>query len=248
MLLQGNDSQHHYQGDAVGDQLQEADVVQPLAGSAQEGAAVPLLVLGRAKLDAPLGQPRRKIQDDAHLGDLRGLETDGAQLDPTRRAAAGFADAGDEHQQHQHHRPGQHKDGHPAELLVVDLGDDEHGHHAHQREPELTVEVVQGVSPGVGDLGGQIIHGGGEGGGQQHDQPQSRQQHHQRQEGQVDGPPGQLLLDGQISFGFSGHGTRPFRRIKVRSTSFPPAAKTAFAPLLLLSPQSQKAALRGPRF
>ena len=41
--------------------------------------------------------------------------------------------------------------------------------------------------------------------------------------------------------------TRGFRRSKVRLATFPPMAKTAPAPLLLLSPQSQRAALRGTR-
>jgi len=40
---------------------------------------------------------------------------------------------------------------------------------------------------------------------------QIEQQQHQHQEGQVQGPPGQLLLHSQISFWLSGHGAPPLR-------------------------------------
>jgi hypothetical protein len=90
-------------------------------------------------------------------------------------------------------------------VLVVDFGDDEHGEHAQQRKSKLPLEKVQRVSLGV-DGGVQVIHGRGIGGGQHHDEPHGGEQHHQRQKGQVDGPPGQLLLDGQIPLCFSGHG------------------------------------------
>ena len=52
----------------------------------------------------------------------------------------------------------------------------------------------------------------------------------------------------QFNVQVAAHGGASFRRRKVRSASFPPAAKTPFASPRLLSPQSQKAALQGPLY
>ena len=196
--------QHHHQNNPVGHQLQQADSVQHRADPTGQGALAPLF--GRSQLAAPLGQPGGEVENYPHLGHLGGLKADAEQVDPPAHiAVAGGAAQGGEHQSQQHDGAPQGKHRHPAELLIVDFGNHEHGHHAQHRKAKLPLEIVQRVPLGV-HRRVKVVHGGGVGGGQHHDQADGGEQHHQGQEGQVDGPPGQLLFNGQVAFCFFPHG------------------------------------------
>ena len=151
----------------------------------------------------PLGQARRKIEDDAQLRHLRGLELGQAgQLDPAVGAAGGDADVGHLHQNQQHEGGGQHEDGHPSEILVVELGGQVHDDHPRRGKNGLPLDVPGGVVVGHR----LVVIGRGVGGGEHHDEADAGKQQHQHQEGQVQRPPGQLLFHRQVALGFGRHG------------------------------------------
>ena len=141
----------------------------------------------------PLTQAGGEKEHHAHLGHLRGLEAQRAQLQPAGGLVAGAADHQHRHQQQDGR---QHDKGrNPPQPLVVEFGGHIHDDQPHHREGGLALEIEGGVV--VGDLLHRRSIGGG---GQQHDQPDAQQQQHQGQEGQIHRPPGQLLLPGQIPF------------------------------------------------
>ena len=140
-----------------------------------------------------LGNGLGKIDDDAQLRYLRGLEGQGRTGDaqPAGRAVLAqgqqppvLIGAGnhDQHQQdngHDHSQPGQ-----TPEPFVVDLGHPEHGHHTQGGKHHLPLEVVQPVifQPRVGLRRRKA-------GGQQHNQPHRRQAQGQQQKGHIQRTP-----------------------------------------------------------
>ena len=155
----------------------------------------------------PLTQAGGEKEHHAHLGHLRGLEAQRAQLQPAGGLVAGAADHQHRHQQQDGR---QHDKGrNPPQPLVVEFGGHIHDDQPHHREGGLALEIEGGVV--VGDLLHRRSIGGG---GQQHDQPDAQQQQHQGQEGQIHRPPGQLLLPGQIPFCNPCHGFPPFDQRK----------------------------------
>ena len=192
------------QDHAIGDQLREADPPQEGDRAAQVGAGIQLFGL----LGVPLAQAGREVQDDADLGDLRGLEVDGSQLEPALGAHCGLAEAQrGEHQQEEHIGRRQHAHRHPPEGLVVDLGDDIQGQDASYGEARLLHEVIGGVV--VGRLG--VIERRGIRGGEHHDHADHRQHEDQHEEGHIHRPVGQLFLDGPVALCFPSHGPASFR-------------------------------------
>ena len=188
---------HQQQNGSIGHQLQKSDALQAVEHPPGKGPVFIALAL----LRVPLAQPGGKKEDDRNLGKLRGLELD-PQLQPPPGLVVGHSQWG-KHQDQKDDRANQGGHGHPAKSLIVDLGDHEHPHHAHRPEQCLAGDIHQRVPV--------RIVGGGVRGGEHHDQPDPQQQQHQHQEGQVQGPPGQLLLHSQISFWLSGHGAPPLR-------------------------------------
>ena len=99
---------------------------------------------------------------------------------------------------------------------------------------EVPDEVHVGLAEGVGDLlvelvdivAGDRVH-------------EERAHHYHQRHDQ------QHHDEHQLDMQAAAHGGASFRRRKVRSTSFPPSAKTALASLLLLSPQSLKGGFAG---
>lgn len=113
-----------------------------------------------------------KVDDDRQLGDLRRLELEHAlDAQPAGGVVGGDGQrvVGDDDQDQQEKRQSHQHAGGAAPALVVDLGDHEHGRHAHCGEQRLPLEVV-GAVPGV-------VVGAGKAGGEQHDQAHHRQQH-----------------------------------------------------------------------
>ena len=196
MGLKDHQTCHHSEDQHIGHQLNKADPVQQVVEPPKKGAVFIALVL----LRIPLAQPGCKEQNDRNFGKLRGLKFD-SQLQPPAGAVALHAQGGVDQQQ-QEDRPHQRDGGHPPEGLVVDFGDHIHGHHSHPAEHGLTGNIKQGVPV--------VVVGGGVGGGEHHNQADAQQKEHQHQEGQVHGAPGQLFIDGQITFGLSGHGLPPY--------------------------------------
>ena len=155
-----------------------------------------------------------KVENDADLGELGGLELDGAETDPSLRAVRQLAraDAGDQDEDEQHNGDKQRELCHCAIALVVDLTDDRHRRDAEHRKNTLTDEIVGRVSL--------FIIGRREAGGKQHDKAHAHEREHQQQirkvdrsaarfaRGSLDGFRPLALLLPQQAF-FLGHATIP---------------------------------------
>ena len=194
---------HQAQDEKIGDGLQHALFIQPGMETA-EGVPgrQPLVLFGVA-----LGQAGRKIHNDAHLGDLRGLKAaDDGQTDPPLSAHGTLAVAEGKHQHQQNDGDTQHKDRQAPEGLIVDLGDQKHGHQAHRAESGLLDKIVGRVKA--------LVHGGGVGGGEYRQHADGGQDDHQHQKRDVDGTPGQLLHHRQVSPAFYHVLSPPVSRCK----------------------------------
>ena len=132
----------------------------------------------------------RKVDDNGHLGNLRGLEVEQlAHTDPAGRALDrnGKGVAGNRHKDKK-------EDGHvqqglrdAPETAVVNLTDEQHPGNSHDGKDGLPDKPIGGIVV----LG--VVISGGETGGQQHHQADGHQQQYQQAEREVDGAPGQLL-------------------------------------------------------
>ena len=121
-----------------------------------------------------------KIEDDADLGKLGGLELDSAETDPALRAVrqSARADAGDQNEHEQHDGDQQRELCHRAVALVVDLSDDEHCRDAENGKNALADEIVRGIAL--------FIVGRREARGKQHDEANAHEREHQQQIRKVD--------------------------------------------------------------
>ena len=120
---------------------------------------------------AEVGEVASDQQDDDQLHPFRGLKLHGPQLDPAASAEGLVADAGHQHghqrEQEESVKPG----GKIDELVVVDFGEQEHGHQAAADVKELLfVEVAVGV---LGVEGGGVDLHDGDGAEQEHHQQQA---------------------------------------------------------------------------
>ena len=115
-----------------------------------------------------------KIEDNADLGNLGGLEPERADADPALRAVrqSARADARDQNEHQQDDGKDQQHLRHRAIALVIDLADNKHCRDTEDRKNALTDEVVRGVTL--------FIVGRGEAGGKQHDQAHAHERKHQQ--------------------------------------------------------------------
>ena len=113
--------------------------------------------------DKPLGAARAvggDGHDEGQDGELRGLQLEGPEAEPTLRPCGARPDVRDQHGQQRDH--GHRVDEHPhrLEAAVVDEGHHHHAHQAQDHPQHLALEVGRRALPGRGQdaAGGRVHH------------------------------------------------------------------------------------------